>query len=49
MLNHIEPPAPSSEDMAMRVNAYWRIWESELRRYSKGSEHCLAHQREDGA
>ncbi|MEZ5395542.1 MAG: VWA domain-containing protein [Bryobacterales bacterium] len=51
VLNHIEPPAPSSEDMAMRVNAYWRIYGNpELRRYSKGSEHIASRiQREDGA
>ena len=40
VINRIEPPAPSREDMAMRVNVYWRLYGNpELRRYAKGPEH----------
>ena len=49
--NRIEPPAPSREDMAMRVNAYWRIYGNpELRRYAKGDDHIPSRiQRAEGA
>ena len=51
VVNRIEPPAPNREDMAMRVNAYWRLYGNpELRRYAKGPDHIPSRiQREDGA
>ena len=51
VINRIEPPAPSREDMAMRVNAYWRLYGNpELRRYAKGPDHIPSRiQRDDDA
>ena len=51
VVNKIEPPAPAREDMALRVNAYWRIYGNhELRRYAKGADNIPSRiQREPGA